>query len=94
MTKSEKTPCTYIVKCADGSLYTGWTNDLNARIEAHNQGQGAKYTRGRGPITLVYVEYFFDKILAMKREAEIKKLERSAKESLIASSQNQICSTK
>ena len=78
-------PCTYVLRCADNSLYTGWTNNLDGRIKAHNQGLGAKYTRGRGPVTLVHVEYFSEKTDAMKREAEIKKLPRAKKEELISS---------
>ena len=82
--------CTYILRCADNSLYTGWTNDLIGRIKAHNEGQGAKYTRGRGPVKAVYAEYFSKKTDAMKREAEIKKLPREKKEKLIASERNQL----
>lgn len=74
----------YIVKCSDGTLYTGWTNNLEKRIKAHNDGKGAKYTRGRGPIELVYFEEFEEKVKAMKREYEIKKLNRVSKEKLIS----------
>lgn len=81
--------CTYILRCADNSLYTGWTNDLESRIKTHNLGQGAKYTRGRGPVSLVYVEYYSEKSDAMKREIEIKKLTKEAKEKLIESESNQ-----
>ena len=56
---------TYILKCKDGSLYTGWTNDLEQRVAAHNTGKGAKYTRGRGPVQLVYLEEFDTKQEAM-----------------------------
>ena len=49
---------TYILKCADGTLYCGWTNHLEARVKAHNEGRGAKYTKGRGPVSLVYYEEF------------------------------------
>jgi len=73
----------YIIQCADDTLYTGWTTDIEARIETHNQGNGAKYTRGRGPVKLVYSEAFEDKSTAMRREAEIKKLTREEKFSLI-----------
>ena len=73
----------YILRCIDGTLYTGWTTNLDARIEAHNQGTGAKYTRGRGPVALVYSETYETKSCAMRREAEIKKLTREAKLSLI-----------
>lgn len=80
----EKKNCVYMLKCRDGSLYTGWTNDINARLAAHNNGTGAKYTRGRSPVKLVYVEYLPDKSAALRREAGIKKLSRSQKLQLIA----------
>lgn len=76
---------TYILKCADNTLYTGYTTDLNARLKTHNQGRGAKYTRSRRPVTLVYYESFATKKEAMRREAAIKKLSRPQKERLIAS---------
>ena len=75
---------TYIVRCADGTLYTGWTNDLEKRIHAHNSGEGAKYTRSRRPVELVYYEEHETKEEAMSREWHIKKLSRSEKEKLIA----------
>lgn len=74
---------TYILRCADDTLYCGWTNDLTARLAAHNSGKGAKYTRGRGPVTLVYSEIFPTQSEAMRREAEIKKLSRAQKQALI-----------
>lgn len=74
---------TYIVKCQDGTLYTGWTNDLEKRIKAHNDGKGAKYTKTRRPVTLVYYETFRTKEEAMKREYAIKQLGRAKKEELI-----------
>lgn len=74
----------YMLRCGDDSLYTGWTNDLEKRLAAHRSGKGAKYTRGRGPVTLVYLEELPDKSSAMKREAAIKKLSRPQKEALIA----------
>lgn len=77
-------PCTYILKCADNTLYTGWTTDLQKRLNAHNQGKGAKYTRSRRPVTLVYHEIFETKEEAMRRETAIKKLSRPQKERLIA----------
>ena len=58
---------TYILRCADGTLYCGWTNDLTARLAAHNSGRGAKYTRGRGPVTLAYSELFGTQGEAMRR---------------------------
>ena len=74
---------TYIVKCSDGTFYTGWTNDLTRRMEAHNQGRGAKYTKTRRPVTLIYYETFETKEEAMKREYVIKRLSRKEKEELI-----------
>lgn len=74
---------TYILKCSDGSLYTGWTNDLEKRIAAHNAGKGAKYTKSRRPVKLVYYEAFETKEEAMQREYRIKRLPRAEKEKLI-----------
>ncbi|MDY4079856.1 MAG: GIY-YIG nuclease family protein [Clostridium sp.] len=73
----------YMIRCRDGSLYTGWTNNLEKRFRNHCEGKGAKYTRGRGPLELVYYEVFEDKREAMRREYEIKKLKKSEKEKLI-----------
>ena len=73
----------YILLCADGSLYTGWTNDLKKRVAAHNAGKGAKYTKARRPVTLVYSEAFETKQQAMRREWEIKRLSRQEKLLLI-----------
>ena len=70
---------TYLVRCADGTLYCGWTNHLEERIKAHNAGKGAKYTKGRRPVELVYYETFATKQEAMKREAEVKRLNREGK---------------
>ena len=75
---------TYIVECADGSYYCGWTNDLNKRLAAHNAGKGAKYTKPRLPVKLVYQEEFSTKEEAMSREWHIKQLTRSQKEALIS----------
>ena len=75
----------YILRCADGTLYCGWTNDLAARLDAHNSGKGAKYTRGRGPVELAYSEMFDTQSEAMHREAEIKKLTRPQKQALLDS---------
>ena len=69
----------YILKCSDKSLYTGWTNDIEKRLKSHNEGKGAKYTRGRTPVELVYLEEFDTKEAAMKREAAIKKMSRAEK---------------
>ena len=77
---------TYIVRCADGTLYCGWTNNLTARLAAHNSGRGAKYTRGRRPVELVYWESFSNKSSALRREYAIKQLPRRQKLTLIQSS--------
>ena len=74
---------TYILKCGDGSLYTGWTNDIAARLEQHRSGKGAKYTKSRKPVKLVYFETFLTKQEAMRREWEIKQLSRVEKWKLI-----------
>ena len=74
---------TYILKCHDGSLYTGWTNDIEKRIKAHNTGRGAKYTKPRRPVELVYYEEFTTKEEAMKREYAIKQMTRKEKEEFI-----------
>lgn len=74
---------TYILKCSDNTLYTGWTNDLEKRLKAHNAGKGAKYTKIRLPVEIVYYESFEDKIDAMKREYAIKQLRRKEKLKLI-----------
>lgn len=75
----------YIAQCADGSLYTGWTTDLRRREDAHNSGKGAKYTRSRLPVKIVYSESYADKREAMSREWHIKRLSRAEKEKLIFS---------
>ena len=72
----------YIVECSDGTFYTGWTNNLEKRVKMHSQGKGAKYTKGRRPVRLIYHEEFKEKIDAMKREYEIKQLTRKEKELL------------
>ncbi len=76
----------YILQCKDNTLYTGYTVNLDKRLKAHNNGTGAKYTRGRIPVTMVYSEEFMDKIEAQNRERAIKKLSRSKKLYLIANS--------
>ena len=75
---------TYILRCCDGTLYTGWTNDLARRTQKHNSGKGGNYTRARCPVELIYFETFETKSEAMKREYAIKKLRRPQKEALIA----------
>ena len=74
---------TYILKCSDETLFTGWTNDLEKRINAHNAGKGAKYTKNRRPVELAYYEEFATKEEAMSREYAIKQLTRRKKEELI-----------
>ena len=73
----------YILRCNDDSLYTGWTNNLEKRLKAHSSGKGAKYTKARLPVDIVYYEEFEDKIEAMRREYAIKKLTRKEKLLLI-----------
>lgn len=73
---------TYLLRCADSTLYCGWTNHLAERVEAHNAGRGAKYTRGRRPVSLVYFEVFDTKEEAMRREAAIKRMTKKEKEAL------------
>ena len=79
---------TYILECADGTLYTGWTNDLEKRLLSHNTGKGAKYTRTRRPVKLVYAEAHEDKRNAMRREYQIKQLTRMQKIALLESKDN------
>ena len=74
---------TYVVKCSDGSLYTGYTNDLEKRISVHNEGKGARYTRSRRPVELVYYEEYPTKEEAMSREWHIKQLTKAEKEKII-----------
>lgn len=82
---------TYILRCSDGTLYTGWTNDMDKRLAMHNSGKGAKYTKGRTPVELVYCEKFAEKKEAMRREYEIKQLTRKEKDQLIASYIKNVC---
>ena len=79
---------TYILRCGDGSLYTGWTNHLTKRVADHNAGRGAKYTKAHLPVELAYYETFETKEEAMKRECAIKKLSRPQKDRLIESDMN------
>ena len=79
----------YILKCADNTLYTGWTNDIVKRLKAHSTGKGAKYTRARLPLTLEYIELFESSVDAQKREYFIKKhLTRAQKQELIEKAEN------
>lgn len=74
----------YVLECGDGSLYTGYTTDVDRRVAEHAAGDGAKYTRGRRPVELVHVESFDSKSAALSREHAIKSLSRGAKERLVA----------
>jgi len=73
----------YVIECADGTFYTGYTTDVERRVAEHDAGEGAKYTRGRAPVTLRHAESFDSKSAAMSREHEIKSLTRAEKEALI-----------
>lgn len=79
-------PFVYILKCADDTLYTGWTSNLEKRVKHHNSGIAAKYTRGRRPVELVYFEEVLDKSSALKQEAKLKRLTRKQKLELIQKS--------
>ncbi len=78
----------YLLRCNDNSLYCGWTSDIPKRIKAHNAGKGAKYTRAKLPVELVYFEVYADKVEAMQREYEIKQLTKLEKEMLIDESED------
>ena len=78
-----KSAFVYILRCSDGSLYTGWTNNLKNRLEKHNKGLGAKYTRARRPCTLVFFMEVSDKKIAMKIEYRIKKLKKKYKDNIV-----------
>ena len=78
----------YILECADGSFYTGWTNDPDQRLKSHNAGYASKYTRSRLPVKLVYLEPQADRITAMKRERAIKKMTRQGKIKLVNEDQS------
>ena len=84
----------YILECSDGSLYTGWTNDLERRMREHNAGKGAKYTKSRRPVVLVYFEAFETRQEAMSREYAIKRLKREDKLKLLESECNPVKSRK
>ena len=75
----------YVVRCSDGSYYTGYTTDVERRVDEHNAGEGAKYTRGRTPVTLVHAERYDSRSVALRREHEIKALRREEKEALVRS---------
>ena len=86
--ETERTSYVYMVECRDGSLYTGWTTDAMRRVRTHNRGNGAKYTRSRLPVTLVYLEKTDSKNSALQREAAIKRLSPLRKKELIKSETN------
>jgi putative endonuclease len=77
-------PFVYLLECADGTYYTGWTIDLKARLDSHNAGTGSRYTRGRLPVRLAYCEHALSKSEAMRREAALRRLSRAAKRGLAA----------
>lgn len=81
----------YVLKCHDGTLYTGYTNDLKHRIRMHEEGKGAKYTRGRGPFEIIYTYEFENKSDAMREEYRIKKLSREEKLALIRANMKGMC---
>lgn len=83
-------PVVYMLRCRDGSLYTGWTNDFMQRLASHQSGTGGKYTRSRLPVEPVYLELAEDRSTALKREAAIKKLTADRKRQLITSDSNQL----
>jgi putative endonuclease len=80
----------YILECADGSLYTGYTTDVGRRVEEHNAGDGAKYTAGRRPVTLRYVEYHPSRSAAQSREYEIKSRSREQKQRLLPDHEDRV----
>ena len=77
-------PYVYLLRCADDTFYTGWTMDLDRRLEAHNRGTGSRYTRARLPVQLVYAEQTPDKSCSLKREHQVRRLSRKDKEQLVA----------
>ena len=79
---------TYMLQCADGTFYTGWTNDLPKRLKTHSAGKGGKYTRSRLPVKLVYAEEHEERTDAMRREVQIKRLSRQRKQELLHSAGN------
>ena len=79
---------TYMLECADGTFYTGWTNDLPKRLKTHSAGKGGKYTRSRLPVKLVYAEEHEERTDAMRREVQIKRLSRKRKQELLDSAGN------
>lgn len=82
--------CVYMLRCCDGSLYTGWTNDFARRVQTHQSGKGGKYTRSRLPVEPIYLELLPDKSAALKRERAIKRKKPAEKQALILSDSNVI----
>lgn len=82
-----RTAFVYLLRCADGSIYTGWTRNVERRLETHQKGRGARYTRTRLPVTLIYHERFPSQAAAMRREAQIKRWSRRRKLALAESGQ-------
>jgi putative endonuclease len=83
-------PYTYMLQCADGTYYTGWTVDLNQRLKAHNDGTGARYTRCRRPVRLMYWEEQPDRSTAQRREASLRCLRKSVKDQMVTTFQKQL----
>lgn len=83
MKNVDKSCFTYMLRCADGSLYTGWTNDLKKRVKTHKSGKGGRYTHSHLPVELVYYETFETRTEAMRREVELKQLSKVEKEELV-----------
>ncbi|WP_274237043.1 GIY-YIG nuclease family protein [Allobacillus halotolerans] len=92
--KNEESFFVYMLRCRDGSLYTGYTVDLENRLKLHKAGKASKYTRSRGPVQLVYCEQLETKSEAMKKEAYVKKLRKDQKENLITSVANEFANVK
>jgi len=90
MSKVKRETCyCYIVECADGTLYTGWTTNLERRVKEHTAGRGSRYTRLRRPVRLVYFEHLPNRSEAMRREAQIKRMDRNAKLAKISNFKSQ-----
>ncbi len=88
--KNGKVCFCYIVECADGTFYTGWTTNLERRVAAHNAGRGSRYTRQHRPVTLVYFESLPTRAEAMRREIQIKRMSRQAKQNKISDFKSQM----
>jgi len=84
----------YVLECSDGSFYAGYTNDLPRRVSMHNDGKGAKYTRGRRPVKVIYYEEYQSKTEAMRAEYYFKKLSRKNKEAYMKEAEQSTCNNK